>query len=123
MVDHDGRPTGGLRRQQLDRHPQDELNDCIGHTPLSMEELASDAHMSPSTFRHRFRQIAGMSPLQYQKQLRLQEARSLMLNEQLDASVAGIRVGYESVSQFNREYSRLFGVPPLRDIKRLRVHT
>jgi transcriptional regulator GlxA family with amidase domain len=62
-----------------------------------------------------------MSPLQYQKQLRLQAARQLMLNEKLEANVAGIRVGYESVSQFSREYSRLFGDPPQRDIRRLRM--
>jgi AraC-like DNA-binding protein len=88
---------------------------------LRMDELATGAHMSPSTFRQHFREIAGMSPLQYQKQLRLQEARQLMLNEKLDASVAGTRVGYESVSQFSREYSRLFGAPPQRDIRRMRM--
>ena len=88
---------------------------------LRMDALATGAHMSPSTFRQRFREIAGMSPLQYQKQLRLQEARQLMLNESLDASVAGSRVGYESVSQFSREYSRLFGEPPQRDIRRMRL--
>lgn len=91
------------------------------HQTLSMDELAAGAHMSPSTFRQHFREIAGMSPLQYQKQLRLQAARQLMLNEKLEASVAGIRVGYESVSQFSREYSRLFGDPPQRDIRRLRM--
>ena len=91
------------------------------HRTLRMDKLATGAHMSPSTFRHHFREIAGMSPLQYQKQLRLQEARQLMLNEKLDASIAGMRVGYESVSQFSREYSRLFGAPPQRDIKRLRL--
>lgn len=91
------------------------------HRTLRMDELATGAHMSPSTFRQHFRDIAGMSPLQYQKQLRLQEARQLMLNEKLDASVAGMRVGYESVSQFSREYSRLFGAPPQRDIRRLRL--
>ena len=91
------------------------------HRTLRMDALAAEAHMSPSTFRQHFRQIAGMSPLQYQKQLRLQEARQLMLNEKLDAGVAGMRVGYESVSQFNREYSRLFGAPPQRDIRRLRL--
>jgi AraC-like DNA-binding protein len=88
---------------------------------LRMNKLAAGAHMSPSTFRHHFREIAGMSPLQYQKQLRLQEARQLMLNQKLDASVAGTRVGYASVSQFSREYSRLFGAPPKRDIERLRL--
>jgi AraC-like DNA-binding protein len=91
------------------------------HRTLRMEKLATGAHMSPSTFRQHFRAIAGMSPLQYQKQLRLQEARQLMLNEKLDASVAGTRVGYESVSQFSREYSRLFGAPPQRDMRRMRL--
>jgi AraC-like DNA-binding protein len=91
------------------------------HRTLHMDELATSAHMSPSTFRQHFHEIAGMSPLQYQKQLRLQGARQLMLNEKLDASVAGMRVGYEGVSQFSREYSRLFGAPPQRDIRRLRL--
>jgi AraC-like DNA-binding protein len=77
--------------------------------------------MSPSTFRQHFRALAGVSPLQYQKQLRLQEARQLMLNENLDAGSAAGHVGYESASQFSREYSRLFGAPPQRDIRRLRV--
>jgi len=85
-----------------------------------MDELAARAHMSPSTFRQHFRDLAGMSPLQYQKQLRLQQARQLMLNDALDAGNTAARVGYESVSQFNREYSRLFGAPPQRDIRRLR---
>lgn len=88
---------------------------------LRMDELAASANMSPSTFRQHFRDVAGMSPLQYQKQLRLQEARQIMLNEHVDASVAGLRVGYESPSQFSREYSRLFGAPPQQDIRRLRV--
>ncbi len=85
-----------------------------------MDELAERAHMSPSTFRQHFRGLTGMSPLQYQKQLRLQEARQLMLTQALDASSTAARVGYESVSQFNREYSRQFGAPPQRDIKRMR---
>jgi len=85
-----------------------------------LDELAASAHMSPSTFRQHFRVIAGMSPLQYQKQQRLQEARQLMLNENLDACSAGVRVGYESASQFSREYGRLFGAPPVRDIQRMR---
>jgi AraC-like DNA-binding protein len=75
----------------------------------------------PSTFRQHFRTLTGVSPLQYQKQLRLQEARQLMLNENLDAGSAGGRVGYESASQFSREYSRLFGAPPQRDITRMRL--
>jgi AraC-like DNA-binding protein len=87
---------------------------------LRVDELAQRAHMSPSTFRQHFRALTGASPLQYQKQLRLQEARQLMLNENLDAGGAGGRVGYESPSQFSREYSRLFGAPPQRDVTRMR---
>jgi len=77
--------------------------------------------MSPSTFRQHFRALTGVSPMQYQKQLRLQEARQLMLNEDLDAGSAAVHVGYESPSQFSREYSRLFGAPPQRDISRMRL--
>ncbi|RFP18692.1 MULTISPECIES: AraC family transcriptional regulator [unclassified Duganella] len=84
-----------------------------------IDDLAAQAHMSPSTFRQHFRVVAGMSPLQYLKQLRLQDARQLMLNENIDAGSAALRVGYESASQFSREYTRLFGAPPLRDIRRL----
>jgi AraC-like DNA-binding protein len=89
--------------------------------PLLVDELAARAHMSPSTFRQHFRASTGTSPLQFQKQLRLQEARQLMLNQNLDASNASGLVGYESPSQFSREYSRLFGAPPLQDVKRLRL--
>jgi AraC-like DNA-binding protein len=88
---------------------------------LHGDHLADRAHMSPSTFRQHFRALTGLSPLQYQKQLRLQEARQLMLNQDLDASSAAGQVGYESASQFSREYSRLFGDPPQRDIKRMRL--
>jgi len=88
--------------------------------PLQADALASRVHMSPSTFRQHFRAITGTSPLQFQKQLRLQEARQLMLNENIDASNASGLVGYESPSQFSREYSRLFGEPPQRDVKRMR---
>jgi AraC-like DNA-binding protein len=91
--------------------------------PVIADELAASANMSPSTFRHHFRTVAGMSPMQYLKQLRLQEARQLMLNQGVDAGTAGIRVGYESASQFSREYARLFGAPPLRDIRRMRETT
>jgi AraC-like DNA-binding protein len=87
---------------------------------LRIDDVAHRAHMSPSTFRQHFRSLTGVSPLQYQKQLRLQEARQLMLNEDLDAGSAALRVGYESPSQFSREYSRLFGAPPQRDIGRMR---
>ena len=89
---------------------------------LHVDKLAARTHMSPSTFRQHFRAITGMSPLQFQKQLRLQEARQLMLNQSLDAGNAGGLVGYESASQFSREYSRLFGAPPQRDIRRMRLN-
>jgi AraC-like DNA-binding protein len=88
--------------------------------PLSVDELASHARMSASTFHHHFRALTAMSPLQYQKWLRLTEARRLMLADRLDASSAAFRVGYESASQFSREYSRQFGAPPMRDIAALR---
>jgi AraC-like DNA-binding protein len=87
---------------------------------VRLEELASEVNMSASGFHHDFKSVAGMTPLHYQKQLRLQEARRVMLSEDLDAATAGFRVGYESPSQFTREYRRLFGAPPLRDITRLR---
>ncbi|PWB33343.1 AraC family transcriptional regulator CmrA [Pseudomonas sp. SDI] len=95
------------------------LNDYF-HKPLRIEDLAREVNLSASTLHHRFKAVTSMSPLQYQKQLRLQEARRLMLNDGLEASVAGYRVGYESPSQFSREYSRLYGAPPLRDMARLR---
>lgn len=87
---------------------------------LLIEDLARAAHMSPSSLHHHFKALTGMSPLQYQKQLRLAEARRLMLAERADAASAAYRVGYESASQFSREYSRHFGAPPMRDIARLR---
>ncbi len=76
--------------------------------------------MSVSSFHHRFKVVTAMSPLQFQKRLRLQEARRLMLGEEVDAASAGYRVGYHDASQFNREYKRLFGEPPIRDVERLR---
>jgi AraC-like DNA-binding protein len=88
--------------------------------PLRIDDLAAQVHMSPSTFHHHFRALTAMSPLQYQKWLRLNEARRLMLTERLDAATAAFQVGYESPSQFSREYSRVFGAPPLRDITYLR---
>ena len=90
---------------------------------ISMDELAAQANMSTSTFHHHFRSLTALSPLQYQKQLRLQEARRLMLAERMDAANAAFQVGYESPSQFNREYSRMFGAPPLRDVRMLRQVT
>jgi AraC-like DNA-binding protein len=85
--------------------------------PLRVEELAAMARMGVSTLHHQFRSLTAMSPLQYQKQLRLHVARERMLNDGLDAASAAFEVGYESASQFNREYSRLFGQPPMRDVK------
>ena len=87
--------------------------------PLRVEELAQVASMGVSTLHHHFRMLTAMSPLQYQKQLRLQSARSLMLNNGLDAASAAFEVGYESATQFNREYSRFFGQPPMRDVRAL----
>ncbi|NJL41708.1 MAG: AraC family transcriptional regulator [Leptolyngbyaceae cyanobacterium SM1_4_3] len=89
--------------------------------PLRVEKLAEQALMAPSSFHRHFKQVTSMSPLQYQKQLRLVEARRLMLAEKLDATSAAFMVGYESASQFSREYSRMFGAPPRSDIERLRT--
>jgi AraC-like DNA-binding protein len=86
-----------------------------------IEDLASIAHMSPSSFHHRFKEVTAMSPVQFQKQLRLHEARRLMLTEGLEAAAAAHKVGYESPSQFSREYRRLFGAPPRREIDALRA--
>jgi AraC-like DNA-binding protein len=88
--------------------------------PLRVEELAQVAGMGVSTLHNHFRALTAMSPLQYQKQMRLQSARSRMLMDGLDAASAAFEVGYESASQFNREYSRFFGQPPMRDIRTLR---
>ncbi len=87
---------------------------------VSIEEVARELGMSVSGFHHHFKTLTAMSPLQFQKQLRLQEARRLMLGEGLDAASAGYRVGYDDASYFNREYKKLFGAPPVRDVERLR---
>jgi len=89
--------------------------------PLRVEDLAAEARMGVSTFHHHFRSLTAMSPLQYQKQLRLHVARQRMLTDGVDAASAAFEVGYESASQFNREYRRFFGQPPMRDIKALRI--
>ncbi|EGQ8115710.1 AraC family transcriptional regulator [Vibrio parahaemolyticus] len=88
--------------------------------PLSVGDLASYTGMSKSSFYTHFRSMTSMTPLQFQKKLRLSEARRLMLTENLDAMAATFKVGYESPSQFSREYNRLFGAPPSKDIKSLR---
>src|SRR5208283_982135 len=91
--------------------------------PLRIDDLATQVNMSTSTFHHHFRTLTAMSPLQFQKWLRLNEARRLMLIENQDAATVAFQVGYESPSQFSREYGRLFGAPPLRDIISLRQMT
>ena len=109
---------GGSRMQQVNR--------AIGwirrnfDQPFSMDALAEEARMSASALHQHFKTVTAMSPLQYQKQLRLQEARRLILTNTCDAATAGHNVGYDSPSQFSREYARMFGAPPLRDIARLR---
>lgn len=91
--------------------------------PLKIESVAQDLSMSVSSFHHQFKTVTAMSPLQFQKRLRLQEARRLMLGENLDAASAAYRVGYDDASHFNREYKKLFGMPPMRDVERLRETT
>ena len=88
--------------------------------PLSIEDLAHELGMSVSSFHQHFKTATSMSPLQFQKLLRLQEARRLLLSEDLDASSAAVRVGYDDASQFTREYKRLFGDPPMRDVARFK---
>ncbi len=91
--------------------------------PIRIEELASTARMSASNFHRQFKSVTAMTPLQYQKQLRLLEARSLMVAEGANAETAGFRVGYESQSHFSRDYARMFGAPPRRDVRSLRMAT
>ena len=90
---------------------------------FKISDLADLSGMSPSSFHHHFRLMTAMTPLQFQKRLKLNEARRLMLTENFDATNAAFQVGYESPSQFSREYARLFGAPPLRDIKNLKQNT
>ena len=88
--------------------------------PLRVDEMARGIRMSVSSFHHHFKAVTALSPAQFQKQLRLQEARRLLLSERQDAASAGFRVGYEDASHFNRDYKRFFGEPPVRDVERLR---
>jgi len=88
--------------------------------PLRVEELAAEARMSTSSLYDHFKEVTGMSPIQFQKQIRLQEARRLLFSESIDAAEAAFQVGYESPSHFSREYARMFGLPPVRDVRRLR---
>ena len=102
------------------------ISKAIGHLrehfdePLKIENIARELGMSVSGFHHHFKSVTAMSPLQFQKQLRLEEARRLMLGEDFDAASAGFRVGYDDPAHFSREYKKLFGAPPQRDIARLR---
>ncbi|RVT46190.1 AraC family transcriptional regulator [Rheinheimera sediminis] len=89
--------------------------------PLRIKDLADEVHLSESALFQAFKAVTGMSPLQYQKKLRLNEARRIMLHEGIEAATASYKVGYESPSQFSREYSRLFGAPPKTDIERVRL--
>lgn len=89
--------------------------------PVKVEDLAQATNMSVSSLHHRFKAVTTMGPMQYQKQLRLQAARTLLLNGDIDAGTAAYKVGYESQSQFSREYRRLFGAPPMQDVKKLRA--
>lgn len=118
--------SGRLRQMALSDSQSQQINRACqwlkeNYTlPLKIEDLAQRVNMSVSSLHHHFKAMTAMSPMQYQKQLRLQEARRLMLEEMLDAGSAGHHVGYESQSQFSREYARQFGAPPLRDIGRVR---
>jgi AraC-like DNA-binding protein len=87
---------------------------------LRIEDVAQEVGLSVSSFHQQFKAVTAQTPLQYQKQIRLQEARRLMLGEDLDATSTAYRVGYNDASHFNREYKRLFGLPPMRDVERLR---
>lgn len=121
-----GDQAARLRQIAVAESKLQQVNRAIGwikrnyRKPFSVEVVAAEARMSPSALHQHFKAVTAMSPLQYQKQLRLQEARQLILAKAHDAASAGFQVGYESPSQFSREYSRLFGAPPLRDVARLR---
>jgi AraC-like DNA-binding protein len=122
-----GDQTSKLRQIAFAESKLQQVNRAIGwikknfREPFSVEVVASEARMSPSTLHEHFKSVTSMSPLQYQKQLRLQEARRLILLQSIDAAVAGHSVGYYSPSQFSREYKRMFGAPPARDIAQLRA--
>ncbi len=111
--------TSGSNMQRISRVIEQLKADLA--RPMKIETLARQAEMSISSFHHHFKAVTSMSPLQYQKQLRLLEARRLMLAENANASNAAYQVGYDSPSQFSREYSRMFGAPPIRDVEQLRT--
>lgn len=122
-----GDQAAKLRRMLMPESRLSQVNRAIAwirqnyHRPFSIDQVAREARMSTSSLHEHFREVTAMSPLQYQKQLRLQEARRLILSEALDAASAAHRVGYDSPSQFSREYRRLFGAPPIQDVSRLKA--
>jgi AraC-like DNA-binding protein len=111
-----------LHTRQLQLRHQQRLRQDFDR-PLRVEQLARELGMSVSGFHQHFKAVTALSPLQFQKRLRLQEARRPMLSEDLDAASAAYRVGYQDASHFNREYKSLFGVPPMRDVQSLREET
>ncbi|WP_072390505.1 AraC family transcriptional regulator [Hyphomicrobium sp. CS1GBMeth3] len=121
-----GEQTARLSQIAFAESKLQQVNRAIGwikrnfREPFRMELIVDAAGMSASALHQHFKTVTGMSPLQYQKQLRLQEARTLILLQSVDAATAGHAVGYDSPSQFSREYRRMFGAPPLRDAERLR---
>jgi AraC-like DNA-binding protein len=122
-----GDQASKLRQIAFAESKLQQINRAIGwikrnyREPFSIDAVAAEARMSSSTLHEHFKAVTSMSPLQYQKQLRLQEARRLILSQSLDAATASHSVGYESPSQFSREYKRTFGAPPAQDIARLRA--
>ncbi|WP_342046138.1 AraC family transcriptional regulator [Bacillus sp. OTU530] len=121
-----GEHGGMLKQIAIEGSSANQISDVIEHIinnyekSFKIEELAEIANTSVSSLHRHFKEVTAMSPIQFQKQLRLQEARHLLLSESADAAEVAFRVGYESPSQFSREYSRMFGFPPKEDIKRLR---
>jgi len=122
-----GEQAGRLRRAPQNGEHADRIARAIDRLqrdlqqPLRIETLARELGMSPSGLHHHFKAVTDMSPLQFQKGLRLHEARRLMISHRLDATTAGLRVGYEDASHFSRDYKRLFGESPIRDVERLRT--
>jgi AraC-like DNA-binding protein len=111
--------TQGSNMHRINSVIQKIKSDCA--QPIRVEDMAGCAGMSVSSFHFHFKEVTGMSPLQYQKRMRLMEARRLMLTDAIDATSTAYRVGYESPSQFSREYARMFGTPPMRDVKMMRA--
>ncbi|MFL0497822.1 AraC family transcriptional regulator [Priestia megaterium] len=115
-----------LGQMAIEGSSTSQIRDVVQHimknydTSFRIEDLAEIANMSVSSFHRHFKEVTALSPIQFQKQLRLQKARNLLLSESADAADVAFRVGYESPSQFSREYSRMFGLPPREDIKHLR---